>query len=128
VTTEGLFHVGPVVVVAGPAARAAFNAMCIAIRNRAMSGLPDSRTYLQLAEAFGTAAKSPTRQPDVAEEPVVQVFPTVTTRELAQQLGIGERQAQRLAPRLGGRRIAGRWLCDQQAIDEHLEGLTHGPT
>jgi hypothetical protein len=28
----------------------------------------------------------------------------------------------RLAPKLGGKKIAGRWLLDQDAIDEHRKG------
>lgn len=48
--------------------------------------------------------------------------PTVPLTQAARRLGVSERQARRLAPRLGGRRIAGRWFIDETALTEHLDG------
>lgn len=37
-------------------------------------------------------------------------------------LGCSTRTATRLAPKLGGRLVGGRWLLDRQAVTEHTEG------
>ncbi|WP_373199840.1 helix-turn-helix domain-containing protein [Mycobacterium marinum] len=116
---------GGVVVVHGVSLRVARDAMTIAASARRANGLPVSPAYLELAEAFD-AAMSAARQCDVAQPAVLQHYPqktpTVTIAEAAEALGLSKRQTQRLAPRLGGRLIGGRWLLDEQAVREHLEG------
>ncbi|KUI42317.1 hypothetical protein AU197_14480 [Mycobacterium sp. IS-1590] len=109
-----------VVLLQGSALRAAFDAVKIGIRSRRLSGLPESRLYLELAEALAHASAN--GHMDVGETVAVQSVPTVEVNEAAQQLGLSGRQVRRLALKLGGRRINGRWLLDQQAIDEHREG------
>lgn len=42
--------------------------------------------------------------------------------EAAARLGLTDRQVRRLAPRLGGKKIGGRWLIDEQALVEQIEG------
>lgn len=110
-----------VVLLQGSALRAVFDAVRIAGRSRRLSGLPDSAIYLELARAFATAAAD-SGQSDVREVVVPHIDPTVEVIDAAGQLGLSERQVRRLAPRLGGRRINGRWRLDQDAIDEHKEG------
>ena len=41
-------------------------------------------------------------------------------------LGKSRRQVQRIANRLGGRLIGGRWLLDRRAVEEHIEGTKRG--
>jgi hypothetical protein len=48
--------------------------------------------------------------------------PTVTVDHASRQLGLSPRQTRRLAPKLGGKLIDGRWRLDQAAIDDHLNG------
>lgn len=45
------------------------------------------------------------------------------TETAARVLGCSPRQARRLAPLLGGRRVGGRWLLDPQAVAEHHDGM-----
>jgi hypothetical protein len=48
--------------------------------------------------------------------------PTVPTDDVADRLRISPRQACRLAPKLGGRKINGRWFVDETALTQHIEG------
>jgi len=68
---------------------------------------------------FGYAA---VRVTEDWEDHLEQEPPTVTVAEAARQLGLSERQTRRRAPQLGGKRIGGVWLIDQDAIAEHKEG------
>ena len=74
--------------------------------------------FTEAVAASGQLAvpKPPTLQASIA------MTPTVTVEQAAKTLGLSRRQTRRLAAQLGGRIIAGRWLLDQQAIAEHLEG------
>ncbi|WP_142391424.1 helix-turn-helix domain-containing protein [Mycobacterium sp. ENV421] len=114
------------VVLTGKWLDAAHQAVLIANRTRKHNGLPASAAYSALASAFSIAAMSRVGQSDVGETAAVQHFPreqpTVPISEAAEQLGLSRRQVQRIANKLGGRIIAGRWLLDQTAIDEHQEG------
>lgn len=123
--TDGLFAVGPVVVVTGPAARATLDCVLIATRTRRLNGLPHSTLYTALTEALRTAV-SVDGQTDVRETVAAhpELMPTVPVSTAAGRLGLSHRQTRRLAPRLGGRRIGRRWLLDEQAIREHLGGTT----
>ncbi|KAA1243112.1 helix-turn-helix domain-containing protein [Mycobacterium simiae] len=116
---------GCAVILSGHMLRVARDAVLIAERARRANGLPTSRAYQELAQALN-AALSVTRQNDVAQSAVLQHYPqttpTVTVEQAAAALGLSRRQTQRLAPRLGGRLIGGRWLVDEQALREHLEG------
>ena len=123
---DGLNRVGGVVIIHGTAARALCEAVLIAERARRSSGLPLSRDYATIVAELH-AAMSATGQSDVRSVPdpkndVVQ--PTVPIEQAAKELGISKRQVRRLAPDLGGRIVGGRWLLDQQAIREHIEGRT----
>lgn len=114
-----------VVVISGPALKAAADAVLIAIRSRRLSGLPHSKTHADLAAAFIQAAGA--GQEDVPDVVVAETSPTVPIDEASKQLGLSKRQTRRLAEKLGGRVIGGRWLLDQAAITEHMEGrATHG--
>ncbi len=124
----GLLAVGPVVVLTGPAARAAAEALLIALRSRRVNGLPRSSHYEQIAAALVAAAG----QSDAIKSSAAQADrmmtnpPTLPLGEAANYLGLSTRQTRRLAPKLGGRIIGGRWLLDPQAVTEHAEGLRRG--
>lgn len=124
--TDGLHRVGGVVVLSGDALRAAMQCVVITIRNRALSGLPNG-TYEQLAQELGAAmaegGQSDVRTTAVREIDVMQ-RPTVPIGEAATRLGLSHRQVRRLAPKLGGQIIGGRWLVDELAVREHIEGAT----
>jgi len=122
----GVVVAGSAVILHGPALRAALDCVLIACRSRRLSGLPDSRTYRDLASALAVASAN--GHTDVRETcslpSYFQEQPTVPVEQAAHQLGLSQRQTRRLAPKLGGRITAGRWLLDQQAINEHQEGTT----
>lgn len=124
--TDGLTRVGGVVVLSGDALRSALECAVIAIKHRALSGLPNRR-YEQLAQelsaAMAAAGQSDVPEPE-AREPVTMARPTVTITEAAARLGLSNRQTRRLAPRLGGQIIGGQWLVDEPALREHIEGTT----
>jgi hypothetical protein len=124
---------GGVVILSGEWLEAAREAMMIAARTRHHNGLPASATQTALACALNTAANASTLTPvsangrsDVREIELCQRIPheqpTVTISDAAQQLGLSDRQVRRLAAELGGRKIAGSWLLDQDAINEHRKG------
>lgn len=113
-----------VVIVSGPALRAAADAILIAIRSRRLSGLPRSRVHDDLAAAFLDA--SATGHTDVPDIPLPASLPTVPIVEAAQRMDRSPRQIRRLAKKLGGKKIAGRWYLDEHAITEHLGGRTDG--
>ena len=102
----------------GSALDAARYAVDVAQRARARNGLPRSVALARLAEALAAPG-----QEDSPDEPAGQPD-LVTTEQAAEVLGVSLRSARRLAPRLGGRLVGGRWLLDRQAVAEHLEGRT----
>lgn len=106
------------VLLTGPALDACRYAVAVAQRARARNALPPSRQLAQLAEALAAAGHT-----DAVEDADVQPD-AMTTTEAAAQLGCSERTARRMAPQLGGRLTAGRWLLDRVAVAEHLEGTT----
>jgi hypothetical protein len=116
---------GTAVILTGEWLEAALQAVLIAARARARNGLANSAAHLALAKAL-TVAMSEDGHSDVREIAGVQDLPyeqpTVTVAEAAKQLKLSERQIRRRAPQLGGRRVGGVWLLDQDAIDEHRKG------
>ena len=121
--TDGLLSAGPVVVLTGPAARACLDCIHIAVRNRRLNGLPNSSVYTALADALHKAVSAQGHS-DIPETVVAHsdLMPTVPVDQAAPRLGLSPRQTRRLAPQLGGQRVGGRWLLDEQAIREHLGG------
>lgn len=121
---DGLLVAGEAVILTGAAARCALQAALIAIRARRTNGLPDSENYRELATALAEVG-SATGHPDIRERAGVQhisVEPTVPVVEAAARLGLTDRHVRRLALRLGGKKIGGRWLVDEQALTEQIEG------
>ncbi|MPM56430.1 hypothetical protein SDC9_103233 [bioreactor metagenome] len=91
-------------------------AIKLAQRVRARNGLPVSRDLAALA-----AALAATGQSDSPGQPEDDTD-FIAVSAAADLLGASERTARRLAPRLGGRKIGGRWLVDRQAVAEHAAG------
>ena len=121
---SGLVRAGGVVVLSGPALKAARDCALIAAKHRKRSGI-SCQNYealaCELAAAMAASGHSDVRSPSIRKAvPVEQ--PTVPADEVAARLHISDRQARRLAPRLGGRKIAGRWFVDETALREHIEG------
>lgn len=119
----GLNRVGGVVVLTGPALRTCLQAALIAVKHHHLTGLPRG-PYEHLARELHAALSAPGHT-DVPPAPVrhpepVQ-HPSVPIDQAAARLGLSRRQARRLAPRLGGRLVGGRWLLDDAALQEHLD-------
>ena len=125
VMPAGLVVAGGAVVLTGDWLHTTRQAVLIAARTRRVNGLPASAAHNALTEALADAmaANGHAGVPELVD---VQRFPaelpTVTVDDAAQQIGLSRRQTRRLAPRLGGKIIAGRWLLDQVAINEHIAG------
>lgn len=103
----------------GPALDALDYCLGVARAARRRNGMPESNGLHALTRALADAGQrdSSTTEP-VDTEPIEHV----TVTEAAQMLGCSTRTARRLAPRLGGRLLAGRWVLDHRAVTEHQEG------
>jgi hypothetical protein len=110
-------HVGGVVVLSGPAAQLALDATRIARAYRRDRGLPIDRLTV-LADTLHAAASATGHPETVAVQRSFMSIP-----EAAELLGLSHRQTQRLAPKLDGQRVGGRWLVDRLAVLEHREGM-----
>lgn len=121
---SGLTCVGGVVVLSGPALKFVFRCVLIVVKVGRASRL-STQTVRALAselnEAVAAAGQSDVRLPAISD-PVRVEPPTVPIAEVAERLDVSDRQARRLAPKLGGQQIGGRWFVDELAIRQHLEG------
>ncbi|WP_213575412.1 hypothetical protein [Rhodococcus sp. USK13] len=108
---------GGAVVLTGTAVSTTLRAILVQIRARKRNGLPDSGELSRIVDALVSADG----HADVRETPSVATSyePSVPIEEAAKMLGLSTRQTRRLAPRLGGQQVAGRWLLDRQSILEH---------
>jgi hypothetical protein len=113
VNPKGLVVAGPVVVLTGDWVRAVLQAVQLAARRRGLDGLPPSADYGQLAEALNCALAADGREP-VADQPEPAQW--VSTRQAAHKLGCSERQARRVAARVG-HRVGGRWVIPADALE-----------
>jgi hypothetical protein len=123
---HGPIVAGTAVILTGESLKHALDAVLIAARARTRNGLSNSGSHLALAQALNAAMSASghavVRVTEDWEDHLQQEPPTVTVAEAARQLGLSERQTRRRAPQLGGKRIGGVWLLDQDAIDEHKKG------
>ncbi|MGE2718507.1 hypothetical protein [Mycolicibacterium celeriflavum] len=127
VSESGLLRVGGVVVLSGPALRSALDAALVAIKQRKLSGLPFSTTpyealACELAAAMAAGGHADVRPSAISNPVPMDEQPTVPLAEAATHLDMSLRQARRLAPQLGGRKIAGSWFVDETALRQHIEG------
>lgn len=93
-------------------------AVTVAQRWRQRNGQPPVAGLARLADTLAAPGQSDTPE----EHPREPEF--MNTTATAAALGISERTARRLAPRLGGRLEGGRWLFDRLAVAEHAAGGT----
>ncbi|MFD6676062.1 hypothetical protein ACFWDA_17045 [Rhodococcus zopfii] len=93
-------------------------AVRVALAARHRNGLPAHPLLVELAAAVADPGTTDT-EPEPAQQDHTEL---IDTREAARMLGCSNRQARRLAPLLGGRIHAGRWLLDRDAVTEHIEG------
>ena len=122
---------GSAVILTGESVEAALQAVLIAARARTRNGLPNSAAHLELAKALAEAmsanasarGRSVIDKAELLQAITEQERLTVTIEDAARQLALSERQVRRLAPKLNGRKINGQWLIDQDAINEHKEGM-----
>jgi len=114
---------GTAVVLTGDWLTVAAQAVAIAQRARHHNGAPPSESYRLLGDAL-TAAVSAAGHTDFRLTPALRQLPyekpTVPIERVAEQLGVGLRQARRQAPKLGGQKIDGKWFCDELAVREHI--------
>lgn len=120
----GLMRSGSVVVLTGPALKQARDAALLAAKYRKRNGIPFQKyeaLACEFAAAMAAAGHSDVRSPAISKAAAMEQ-PTVPLAEAAARLGISHRQARRRAQQLGGKKIAGRWLVDETALNEHIEG------
>lgn len=111
---------GPAVLVDGDSLETLRYAVAVAVRDRRHHGAKAGPLLTELHEAAGRAFLSARRQDDSPTPPHEQPCDQwLTTAQVAQRLGVSHRTAQRLAPKLDGRRIGGHWLVDPDALHEH---------
>ncbi len=97
-------------------------ALELAQAHRRRNGLGPSRRVTELMRVLGTSADtSESPQTDISTNATEQPC-RMTITEAAAVLGVTDRHTRRLAPRLGGERIGGRWLLDAAAVEEHQNG------
>ncbi|RDH75505.1 DNA-binding protein [Mycolicibacterium moriokaense] len=121
---SGLIRVDGVVILTGRALRTTLSATLTTIRSRRRTGSPNDEYEVlageiiaAMAAAGQTDVHSPTISHPVPEQPTVPI-----TQEVADRMNVSLRQARRLAPQLGGKKIGGRWFVDEAALREHIEG------
>jgi hypothetical protein len=101
---------GAAVVLTGDWLQTALTAVLVAARQRGLNGVPASADYGQLAQALSSALSVDGREP-VAAQPESWV----STREASRLLGCSERNARRIASRVG-HRVGGRWVIPVDAL------------
>lgn len=120
--------VGPVVVLHGEIINAALDAVLRAAHARHRNGQPPAPQHVLLAQALTSAMAAAGHDGDMPKPWMPQhdcdEIPMLPLAEAARRLGLSKRHTRRLAPSLGGRVIAGRWLLSETAVNEHLEGMT----
>ena len=125
---SGLTRYGPAVIVTGPALKLVLDAALIAVKHRRMTaGLPFSTTpyealACELRAAMAADGHADVRTSAISDPVPVDEQPSVPLAEAAALLGISRRQARRLAPQLGGCKVAGSWFVEETALRQHIEG------
>lgn len=117
---------GPAVLVDGDTLPTLRYAVAVAVREKRRAGMAPGPLLDQLDQAAAHALTSARRHDDAPVPP--QGPPSdqwIDTAEVARRLGCTPRTAQRLAPRLDGRKVAGVWLVDPQALTEHQTREDH---
>jgi excisionase family DNA binding protein len=104
------------VVLTGPHLAAAREAVRIARMARVRNGLPDVPALIELADLLQTRPDGDMREGSVSDHE------SMTTREVAELLGVSPRHVRRLAPGLDAFTKGGRLLFPAAAVRQHLIG------
>lgn len=118
-TTPPVLRLGPALLLHGPALDAVRYCVDTTRRLRRHKGLPESGDLAILAAALAEPGQPDIPEPDAAHNDTSEM---ITTDHAARLLHCSPRTVRRLAPKLGGTRIGGRWMIDPLAITEHLKG------
>lgn len=110
---------GSAVILTGSGIAVALRAAINSQRARQANGSPVSGDLHALIQACVAVRGHADVRNSVDPPTSMEERPTISVEEAATMLGLSVRQTRRLAPKLGGQRIAGRWLLDIQAIIEH---------
>lgn len=117
---------GPAVLIDGNTLPTLRYAVAVAVREKHRAGMAPGPLLDQLDQAAAHALESANRHTDA---PIPPSGPPsdqwIDTAEVARRLGCTPRTAQRLAPRLDGRKIGGVWLVDPDTLNEYLDGKEH---
>lgn len=120
-TEQSVQRLAPgVVLLTGDAITALRYAIRVAIASRRRNGLPVPASLAELAAATSEPGQSDSEPAPTQHDS----SDLIDIMEAATMLGCSNRQARRLAPQLGGRIVAGRWLLDRAAVTEHIQGRT----
>jgi hypothetical protein len=125
----GLAAVGNCIVIAGDWLPVLARALQAAQERRRLNGLPPGRAYRQLALVIEAASAAPGQTDQVKQVAAhADCEPTLSVQEVSDLLGYSARHVRRMAPRLGGRRLGGRWKIDECSVREHIEGRARLPS
>lgn len=111
-----------VLLLTGDAIELAAAAVGMAIQGRTLAGKPPHRGLQTLL----AACQPEWPQGDTLDRSAEHAEPVglglMTSTEAASFLGCSPRTARRLAARLDGQLVGGRWMLDRHAVQQHLEG------
>lgn len=111
--------IGTAVILTGSGVEVALRAAINTQRARRSNGLPVSGDLNALVQACMSVRGHSDVRDNADPATSLEERPTIPIEEAATMLGLSDRQIRRLASKLGGKKIAGRWLLDMQAIIEH---------
>ena len=112
------------VLLSGPMVIAALRAVDLTLRALARNERP-REPNLEALHTVLSECLSECPRPDTVNhtaEHTTSGCGLLSSCEAAGLLGCSARTVRRLAPRLGGERIAGRWMIDREALEEHVAG------
>jgi excisionase family DNA binding protein len=106
------------VVLTGPHLEAARAAVQLAAMSYDRKGGQTPRVLVELGAML--AGPCPARD---SHKALAEQHQDMTTRQAAEVLEVSERTVRRLAPGLGGHKVAGRLVLDAAAVHQHREGM-----
>lgn len=111
-----------VLLLTGDAIELAAAAIAMAIQGRTLAGKPPHRGLQALLAACNPEWPQGDKPDEAADHAERVGLGLMTSTEAASFLGCSPRTARRLAARLDGQLVGGRWMLDRHAVQQHLEG------
>ncbi len=105
------------VLLTGPSIEAARYAVQVTRRARQRNNLPAAPQLDALWAALSAGGHPASR-----DEHTGRGGDLLSVSAAAELLGCSNRTVRRLAPKLGGKLVSGRWVLSRQAVAEHIEG------